>query len=450
MDKGGTLRPLSATTIVWSCVAVLAAVALAASLPAASAQTPSVWSQDEKLAPDTVGEWNRFPRDIAIDEDHLVVGNALGDGGGEVLVYDRGEQGRTLEATIPAPEAANHFGASVDLDGDRLAVGASMTEVEGAPNTGSAAVYEETNDGDWQLVDTVTAAPVEPYSIFGAAIGLEDDVLAVGQPDASEGPNRVGALHVFEETGDGFVHAQLVEAPSDRDGEILGFHVDVHEGTVYASGPEEEGEFGNEGAVFLVEDTDGTWAIEDQIDPPSDLDAEMFATSFAIDGDRMLVGAPGAMAVMDPDYQAKAFVYERSDNGWQHAATLEPTLAQGEQNFARSVALDGDSAFLGSHVFWTKGTVQPGTVAVFQNTAESWLETQYLTPTDPTIDDMFGRVVAAHDGLLAIGAPGDPEQGVSAGAAYLFTTAPAPFGQHSVPACANAPSGLAECLTLGL
>jgi hypothetical protein len=83
--------------------------------------------------------------------------------------------------------------------------------------------------------------------------------------------------------------------------------------------------------------------------------------------------------------------------------------------FGFSVAIDGDTAFVGANS-------NQGAVYVFTRSGGSWTELQKLTAPDAAAGDLFGVSLALDAGTVVIGASGKTERGdAGAGAAYVFT-----------------------------
>lgn len=148
---------------------------------------------------------------------------------------------------------------------------------------------------------------------------------------------------------------------------------------------------------------------------------DQFGDTIALDGDTAIVGASNADTDAGEDAGA-AYVFTRdSDGSWGETQVLHPADAQPDERFGAAVALAGDQAIVGA----TDGTDgESGAAYVFtRDTDETWRESQTLTASDASGNDDFGIAIAlSGDGDTAlIGALGAEVDGVSSGAAYVFT-----------------------------
>ena len=142
------------------------------------------WVEEAILRPSVMvfdGELQDFP--IAIDGDTLVVGaptQTLRSGvpaefaTGSVFVFEQDADGNWSETAIIRPDVlqeGDQFGMGVDLQADTMVVG--------APGRDEAFVFERT-DGSWVLADTLSTTSDESEHHFGISVAIEGDRIAVG------------------------------------------------------------------------------------------------------------------------------------------------------------------------------------------------------------------------------------------------------------------------------
>ncbi|UCE61786.1 MAG: FG-GAP repeat protein, partial [Phycisphaerales bacterium] len=94
----------------------------------------AVWNQQAKLLPSDGATWEYFGQSIAIHGDDIVVGTWGGGSSpihaGSAYVFVRSGTTWTQQVKLVAPDAAagDHFGVSVDIDGDTVVAGAYADE----------------------------------------------------------------------------------------------------------------------------------------------------------------------------------------------------------------------------------------------------------------------------------------------------------------------------------
>ncbi len=204
-----------------------------------------------------------------------------------------------------------------------------------------------------------------------------------------------------------------------------------------------------------------------------------FAVALSIDGNTLVVGAPGeASAGAETDNSAPSagavYVYLRSGTTWTQQAYIKASNPEAGDQFGASVALSDngntlavgatgeDSALPGvtagnvSEV--TAGNTAPGAgaVYVFTRSGTTWTQQAYVKASNTGADDQFGISVALNsDGsTLAVGAtgedsalpgvtPGIVSEGTAgnaapgAGAVYIFTLSAGTWSQQAYVKASN-------------
>jgi len=154
------------------------------------------------------------------------------------------------------------------------------------------------------------------------------------------------------------------------------------------------------GAAYVMERVDGEWVVQAKLS--AKLGQQLFGATLAVDGDTVIVGAfaedlPGAK------YSAGAvYVFRRSGPQWIEEARLTASDAARNDEFGRSIAIEGDTLLIGS---FNRGFVEEpnaGAVYVYRRTGSMWAETALLHADEPFNGGAFGSAVAMDDGLVAI------------------------------------------------
>jgi hypothetical protein len=141
--------------------------------------------------------------------------------------------------------------------------------------------------------------------------------------------------------------------------------------------------------------------------------------SVAVDGDTILIGDSGDSTKY---YQmGAAYVFVRSGTSWIQQAKLAPSDGLPEDRFGVAVAVQGDTAVVGSHLSDEDDyNLNSGAVYVYQRTGSSWNLRAKLTRPDPQRSGLFGVSVDIDGDTIAVGSSGDNTAARSSGAAYIF------------------------------
>ena len=141
-----------------------------------------------------------------------------------------------------------------------------------------------------------------------------------------------------------------------------------------------------------------------------------FGVSVAVDGNRILVGAPHA--VSRKGETGKAYLFDADTGRMLH--TFLPPAPAGNDLFGLSVGMAGDLVVIGSPQGLGQKGIRNGAVYLFQSDTGALLRTVH-SPSPHA--EIFGHAVAGHEEWLVIGDPGASiGRNFHVGAAYLFNS----------------------------
>jgi hypothetical protein len=152
---------------------------------------------------------------------------------------------------------------------------------------------------------------------------------------------------------------------------------------------------------------------------------DLFGRSVAMIQNTIVVGAPAH------DQQVgAAYVFAKPQNGWAHAVqTAKLTASDGQlaDFFGSSVAIDGDVIVVGAPGVTVDGIPDHGAVYVFIKPPQGWkdmTQTAKLTVPDAPSFAELGQGVAISGNTVVAGAPESLDSNPGPGAAYLFVEPP--------------------------
>ena len=150
-----------------------------------------------------------------------------------------------------------------------------------------------------------------------------------------------------------------------------------------------------------------------------------FGDALALEGTRLVVGAPGE------DATGKAYVFEHDGANWVMVAVLSPAGTTSTGRFGSAVALSGATIAVGE----PRGPFEApaGRVHVFVNSGASWVEqAQLLAP--PALDpNRFATTVALDGNTLAVSAAlASPSDVMGEGRVVVFRRDGATWRQEAI------------------
>jgi hypothetical protein len=161
-----------------------------------------------------------------------------------------------------------------------------------------------------------------------------------------------------------------------------------------------------------------------------------FGQAVALEGDRLVVGAP-----RETGRTAKSgavHVFEHDGSGWVEVARLIAPDGEPWDQFGVELALDGDRLAVGAY-FDDVGSKDSGAVYVFDRGPNGWGLTLKQSPHDPSENQFFGAALDLAGSQLLVGAIGDDDSGTSGGAAYAYE-----LDDSVVTYCQTAPNSVGD------
>jgi hypothetical protein len=320
-----------------------------------------------------------------------------------------------LEIVAPDGQANDEFGAAVAVSGDLLAVGAPRA-VGVESRTGVVYAFRYEVGSDWSLEAKLAADGALPGDRFGNAVALDGDFAVVGAPLDDRAGVDAGSAFVFIRGDDGvWMQEDALVDPEAEAGAQAGAAVDIQGERVVVGVP-----LGAAGGAALVfaRGSNGQWELEQRLGPSIGAAGDSFGISVALSGDRAIVGA--STASFADIFSGAAYVFIRSGAGtWTEEALLTAADARAFDDFGFSVAIEGDRVLVGSPGADLEG-LTVGAVYVFERDDGAWGETSRMVLPDAAMHDRFGNAVALTGDVAVSGAWGRDDLGVDAGAAYLF------------------------------
>ncbi|MBK9259105.1 MAG: cadherin-like beta sandwich domain-containing protein [Polyangiaceae bacterium] len=207
------------------------------------------------------------------------------------------------------------------------------------------------------------------------------------------------------------------------------------------------------GAVYVYVREGGTWKQEAYIKPSNTDTNDAFGTSIALEGNTLVVGAPGEDSKSTgidgtqndegATNSGAVYVFVRDAAGmWSQQAYIKASNTGAYDRFGAAVAISGDTIAVGAPDEDSSATGvgndqtsnsanESGAVYVFLRTGTMWEQQAYIKASNTDNLDQFGASIALLGDTLAVGAtdedsnttginPASNESAFEAGAVYVF------------------------------
>lgn len=270
--------------------------------------------------------------------------------------------------------------------------------------------------------DKLTASDAAPGDFFGYSVAVSGDTLVVGSglDDHIAGVNA-GSAYVFIRSGSDWVQQAKLIASNGGANHYFGFSVAISGDTLVIGAPTDLSLGTANGSAYVFVRTGTVWTQQAWIIAADGSPGDQFGLTVAISGDTLVVGAPNDDHTSGTD-AGSAYVFVRSGTTWSQQAWIKAGDAGAGERFGYSVALDGESAIVGSPDDSHTGVFHAGAAYVFVRAGTLWSQQAWIKAAELGVSDFFGGSVGISGGTVVVGAPYDDHAaGTNAGSTFVFT-----------------------------
>jgi hypothetical protein len=165
------------------------------------------WGEVAKLTPSDGAAYDYFGVSLAVSGDTVVVGALFdddnGDNSGAAYVFGRNQGGaeqwgEVIKLTPSDGAAYDHFGVSIAIGEDTVAVGADGDDDQGS-DSGAAYVFERDQGGADQWGQAAKLAPSDGAAgdVFGVSVAIGGDTVVIGADGDDDRGSDSGAAYVY-------------------------------------------------------------------------------------------------------------------------------------------------------------------------------------------------------------------------------------------------------------
>ena len=347
-----------------------------------------------------------------------------GWGLGTAFVFERGpDRWKQVQCLAPPPNATRSLlGSGISIDGTRIGLGAYVH----LGMSGPAFLYDRAPSG-CSLVTTFRAPEQTPNDVYGRSIAIDGDTALVSRSKDSGQKFEAGSVYVFERRQGAWVNTAKLEPSDPQFQGRFGNRVDL-DGDCAMIGAWWAGD-ATQGAVYFFErNPAGAWTEVFKFEGQSLIGN--LGTAVLLDGTRAFAGQPRGVS--------RVHVFERGPGSWTLAKTLQSSDRSPGDFFGTSLGLDGDTLVVGApgdDDLVSNG----GSAYAFRQVRGAWRQVAKLTAPSTASGDTFGQSIGISGDWVLVGAPSHDGFGADAGAVYAFTL-PAyalPFCQGTGCPCGN-------------
>lgn len=338
-----------------------------------------------------------------------------------------GGQSPMSAITLGTNHPGANIGRAVALSTNRLVIGVPFGT--NLLYQGAAHVFEY--DGtNWNLEATLEPGAGDGVRFFGFSAALDGDTLAIGAPGYFNTNLFAGAAYVFARTN-GAWQQQAKLAGQNIPGDEFGDKVALDGDWLIVGAPGQTNNGPHTGAAWIFARAGTNWSVQTQLLGEDPRPNRYFGAAVAIKGTFPVyaaVGAPQGRELDIPLVRGEVQVFRRFFL-WSFLTRLDSQYAYPGDYFGASLAMAPDRIVVGMPgslpLDANDAKADRRGVTVFSRVGDLWTENTRIVPDQHRPLEMFGASVAFDGNLVTVGAPHDPEFFTGhPGATYVFTLSP--------------------------
>lgn len=248
---------------------------------------------------------DRFGNAVGLSGSRLIIGARLDDAlavnSGSAYLYDLAGATPTVPTHIlrnPTPASGDGFGESVSISGLMAVVGTAGDNT-GATNAGSAYVYDLAGANPTSPALTINNPAPATNDAFGIAVGIQGSRIVVGAHLDDALATDAGSAYVYDlQSPTPHLPVVTLNNPNPAASDQFGIAVAIDGTRVLVGAPLDDQGGTNTGIAYLFDLESETPTVPDLILTHSPrLVQDMFGGAVALAGERAVVGATGVDAV---------------------------------------------------------------------------------------------------------------------------------------------------------
>ena len=311
-----------------------------------------------------------------------------------------------VKLVVHDKQGAHHL--SSDISGEFVIVGGPLLN---KPRDDSTVIFK--NDGKkWEKQVELFPKPGDPPETFGWSVGISGTTAIVGQPFAS-------SVSIFAQGANNWKGRVKLSGEDTKAADSFGKAVYIDRNTAIVGSPKDDDAGSNSGSAYIFVKDEGIWKQQVKLVARDLAKGDAFGEAVVLRGGTIVVGAP-AHAHSGKKSAGAAYVFVREGETWVQQAKLTADDAGQHDGFGTSVAIGGNTIFVGAPFHDAERKEDVGAAYIFVPNGATWKQHAKLSAMDAGKDHNFGSGVAVAGNIAIVGAAGANEAAPASGAAYGF------------------------------
>ena len=255
----------------------------------------------------------------------------------------------------------------------------------------------------------ITASDADAGDYFGRSVAIDGDYAIVGAFRDDDNDSNSGSAYIFRRSGSIWLQQAKLTASDGAAGDNFGGSVAIDGDYAIVGAQFDDDNGSSSGSAYIFQRSGSAWIQQTKLTPSDGDSNEQFACSVAIDGDYAIVGAYRDKYT---GVSGSAYIFKHNGSAWIEQTKLIASDGRG-RSYGFSVSISGDYVIVGA----PSSNMGTGSAYIYQHSDSSWIEQTRLIASDSCSGDYFGCSVSISGDYVIVGAYGDNQE---TGSAYIF------------------------------
>ena len=315
---------------------------------------------------------------------------------------------REDEVKLVVHEKQGAHNLSCDINGEFVIVGGPLLN---KPRDDNAVIFKY--DGKkWEKQVELFPKVGDPPETFGWSVSISGTTAIIGQPFDS-------SVSIFTQGANNWKSRVKLSGEDTKAADAFGKAVYIDRNTAVVGAPKDDDAGSNSGSAYIFVYDEGLWRQQAKLVARDLAKRDAFGEAVVLRGGTVVVGAP-EHAHSGKESAGAAYVFVREGERWVQQAKLTADDPGQGDGFGTSVAMGGNTIFIGAPFHDDGGKKEAGAAYVFVPNGATWKQHAKLSAKDAGKGHNFGSGVAVDGNIAIVGAGGANEVAPRSGAAYGF------------------------------
>ncbi len=324
-----------------------------------------------------------------------------------------------IKLTSEEAVVSDSMGQDVVLSGKTAVVGIPNDDNQQGQDAGAILIFSHRKTG-WIQQAKIVPKDINSGDKFGSSLAISGNTLVVGVPKHNSVGEKSGAIYIFEKKGEEWQQKAKLIGDDTETKDQFGRDVAIDGNRVIVGAPLSNIPFPDAGSAYIFEQKGQTWTQVAKLSSSDISGFDWFGSTVALKGNLAVVGAIREDGRLVSSDAGAAYIFRYTEGVWIEESKILGHNTKASDNFGSVIVTNGTDVVVG-----VPSSGNSGGVYFFEKLEAGWTQTGnflhfHLKPKDLLNVSGFGSSLSMYDNYIAIGATGFSSGDITVGSADIY------------------------------